>query len=235
MKLLPNILLLALFAFGLASCADNNSNAESAETSEEKEAAEASTSASNYTIDTDRSIIRWQGYKPTGQHHGTVNFQSGNLSVQNNMIESGKATFDMTSITVKDENMSEDNRTKLQRHLKGEIEGQEDDFFNINQYPTANFEITNVSNIENDEGGAVMVSGNLTIKDVTKEISFKTNVNLMENDELRAETDWFKVDRTRWNINFKSKSIFDDLKNDFINDEIGLKIEVTAQKEALDM
>lgn len=230
MKGLPNLLLIVLFAFGIASCADNNSTAESAETSGKQEAAEASTSATNYAIDTDRSIIRWQGYKPTGQHHGTVNLQSGNLAVQNAMIQSGKATFDMTSITVKDEDMSEDNRAKLQRHLKGEIEGKEDDFFNINKYPTAHFEITNVSNIENDESGAVMISGNLTIKEVTKELTFKAQVNLLDNDELKAETDWFKVDRTRWNINFKSKSIFDDLKNSFIHDEIGLKIEVTAQK-----
>jgi hypothetical protein len=47
---------------------------------------------------------------------------------------------------------------------------------------------------------------------------------------MTLSTDSFKINRTEWNINYASKSIFDDLKDKFVNDDIELKVNVTATK-----
>ncbi len=37
--------------------------------------------------------------------------------------------------------------------------------------------------------------------------------------------------RTHWNVNYASKSIFDDLKDKFVNDEIELVVKLKATKQ----
>jgi hypothetical protein len=45
---------------------------------------------------------------------------------------------------------------------------------------------------------------------------------------LRSET--FTIDRSKWNIKYKSKSFFDDLGDSFIDDEIELTVNLVANK-----
>jgi hypothetical protein len=54
----------------------------------------------------------------------------------------------------------------------------------------------------------------------------------MDDDSFTASSNLFKFDRTRWGINFMSKSVVDDVKDGIIYDEIGLSIKLVAEKEA---
>lgn len=131
----------------------------------------------------------------------------------------------MTSITVED--MTGSDKEDLEMHLKGTAEGKEDHFFDVNNYPEANFEITEV----NVEKPAHKVNGNLTIKGETKNISFP--VDLSFNDQkktIKLSANDITIDRTEWGINFMSKSIMDNVKDKFINDEIKIKFVLKADQ-----
>src|SRR5690554_7290945 len=45
-------------------------------------ASEASEMAQEYIVDTANSVIKWEGSKPTGTHHGTILLSEGSFSVQ---------------------------------------------------------------------------------------------------------------------------------------------------------
>lgn len=222
-KRVLNFVLIAGVTLGSVAC--KNDKANPVEPGEAKEAAVASEEAMTYQIDTTASTIKWRGTKPTGEHRGTINIQDGTLMATNEKITSGQVTIDMESIQVTDEGMPEDKRNNLENHLKGTVEGKETDFFNVKKYPTATFEITGVS----EENGQKMLQGNLTIKDSTKNIQFPVSTNIQE-DELTLESETFTIDRTDWGVNYGSKSVFDNLGDNFISDEMELTISVTAKK-----
>jgi polyisoprenoid-binding protein YceI len=71
------------------------------------------------------------------------------------------------------------------------------------------------------------VKGDLTIKGITKSIEFPVILSQTETGvELVGET--FKIDRTEFNIQYKSQKFFDDLKDKFINDEFEISFKVIA-------
>jgi len=141
-------------------------------------------------------------------------------------LQSGTFLIDMNSIVSLDLEEG-DMKTNLENHLKGTVEGKEGDFFNVTQFPTGAFEVTGVS----DEGDKAMLSGNLTLKGVKQNITFPVAV-ANEGDMLTITSEAFTIDRTKWGVNFGSKTVFDNLGDKFINDEIELKINVVAYKKA---
>lgn len=208
---------------GSVACKNENNN--EVEALEAQEAAVATTEAVPFEIDTTTSTIEWRGTKPTGEHIGIIDIQDGTIMATNENITSGKVTIDMNSISVLDEGMDDKDRKSLEDHLKGTAEGKETDFFNVQEYPTATFEITGVS----EANGQKMLQGNLTIKDETKNIEFPVTTSISEN-EVTLESDTFIIDRTDWGVNYGSKSVFDNLGDNFISDEMELKISVTATR-----
>ena len=127
--------------------------------------------------------------------------------------------------SINDEDLEGEKKENLEAHLKGTVEGKEGDFFNVNKYPTASFELTGMEAM----GDHTMVQGNLTIKDKTNHIEFPANVN-MDVDKVMIESKPFTIDRTQWNVNYGSKSVFDNLGDKFINDDIELTISLVAEK-----
>lgn len=222
-KRVLNLVLVAGLTFGSVSCKNDKSN--TVEPGEAREAAVASEEAMTYEIDTTASTIEWRGTKPTGEHRGTIDIREGRLMATNEKITSGQVTIDMESIAVTDEGMEEKDRTSLENHLKGTVEGKETDFFDVKKHPTATFEITGVT----EENGQKMLQGNLTLKDSTKNIQFPVRTEIGE-EELTLESETFTIDRTDWGVNYGSKSVFDNLGDNFISDEMELKIKVTAKK-----
>ena len=209
------ITVLAFLALGVISCKNNETKAEVLL----DEAAEASDMATSYKIDTNKSVIRWEGSKPTATHHGTVKLSSGTLLGHDGKIEAGDFTIDMT--TISDEDLEGDNKEMLEAHLKGTAEGKEGDFFNTKEYPNGKFELTGVENN--------MVKGNLTIKDQTHAVEFPARVNVSD-DKLTLESEAFELNRTKWGVNFLSKSIFPNLGEKFISDTMKLTIYIVAKK-----
>ena len=116
-------------------------------------------------------------------------------------------------------------KDKLEAHLKGTVEGKEGDFFNVAKFPTAAFEVTG----SEDADGKTNLSGNLTLKGVKNNITFPVSV-VTEGDVLTITSETFTLDRTKWGVNYGSKTIFDNLGDKFVNDEMEMKITVKAKK-----
>lgn len=219
-KLLLNTAMVAFIATGLISCKDKGADAT---TSEVKEVAQTSAAAVTYTVDTDASQILWKGSKPLKTHHGTISLKEGQVAVKDNKIESGNFTIDMHTIT--DLDLEGKMKTNLENHLKGTVEGKEVDFFNVTKYPVSTFELTGMTEKE----GKTMISGNLTIKDKTNNIEFPATVTVdAENVNIKSEP--FVLDRTLWGVNFGSKTIFTDIGDKFISDEMEITIDVKAKR-----
>ena len=209
------ITLMAFITVGAFSCKNNEKEAETSM----EEAAEATEMATEYTVDTDASTIMWEGSKPTGDHNGTIKLSSGTVHLNNGNVEAGEFVIDMN--TINDEDLEGDDKASLEAHLKGTVEGKEGDFFNVKEYPTAKFEMTGIENN--------VVKGNLTIKDKTNAIEFPATIT-MEGDKMMLKSETFEIDRTKWDVNYGSKSIFPNLGDKFINDAMKITVSLVANK-----
>jgi polyisoprenoid-binding protein YceI len=181
-----------------------------------------------FSIDEANSIVEWKGTKPSGEHIGSLKIKEGNILVKDNAIVGGKFSMDMTSI-VNDDLTDAEWNGKLVDHLKSP------DFFNTTEFPEAIFEISEVktydgSSLEGTDLPTHWISGNLTIKGISKNITFPAVVS-MDNKRFSATTPQFNIDRTEWNIQYQSRKFFDNLKDKFIYDEIGLRISITGELE----
>ncbi|RMZ50423.1 YceI family protein [Flavobacteriaceae bacterium PRS1] len=204
--------LLIIVATGIAIVGCKN-KAEEVTTTNTETAMLAEYDDVTYTVNVDESTIEWQGFKPTGSHKGTINIETGTFTTNDGKIQSGSFVIDMSSIKE-----SEDN-ARLEGHLKSA------DFFDIEKFPTAGFKISGLVS----KDGNTMLSGNLTIKDTTNNVTFPVTV-VLEDDTLTLSSEVFTIDRSKWNVRYGSKSFFDNLKDKFINDDIELKIVIKAKK-----
>lgn len=226
MKTTIKILFLAGIVATFAACASGGvkTEATAAKTSGE------TTYDEIYTVNTNESELGWQGWKPTGTHNGTVNITDGELMVNNGQVVGGNFTIAMSSITVSDIEDPEYN-AKLKGHLTSA------DFFEVETFPTATFDITGIKAVDENaidlskEKGDIIpnyaITGNLTMKDISKSITFNAIIKMAEN-QISAQTNQFFIDRTDWNVQYGSKKFFSDLKDKFINDEMGITINLIA-------
>jgi polyisoprenoid-binding protein YceI len=178
----------------------------------------AAIKASVYKVDAAQSKLTWLAKKVTGEHTGAINVSTGALNVDNNVLKGGSFELDTKTITVTDITDAESN-AKLLGHLKS------DDFFAVDKFDKAKFVITSATT---KGGGVYQIKGNLTIKGITNEVSFPANVKI-DNSKLLA-TAKIIVDRTKFDIKFRSKSFFENLGDKTIYDDFELNIQLTANK-----
>lgn len=171
------------------------------------------TGTKKYDVNTSESVINWKGFKPTGEHYGTLAIKSGSFQVNNGKLIGGKFVIDMESMKVTDIPVTEEGNAKLLGHLKNA------DFFDVSNHKEASFEILSVNGNE--------VNGILTIKGISKAIKFNASVNSKEG-KVQFVSEKFNFNRTDYGIKYKSKSFFDNLKDKFINDEIEISFDVKA-------
>lgn len=158
--------------------------------------------AQKVEVDTEKSQIEWIGKKIGGQHEGTIQLKSGYFDLTDDKIVSGNFVVDMTTITCTDFT-DEGYNQKLIGHLKS------DDFFGVEQYPTATFVVTTSTRFSN---GKATVSGNITIKGKTENISFVVE---RKGKEYSSRID---IDRSKFDVRYGSNSFFDNLGNKAIDD-----------------
>lgn len=173
-------------------------------------------------VDAKKSKMEWFAEKVTGKHNGTIDIASGEVKLSGNDIKSGKFNIDMNTITNTD--MQGEYQKKLEGHLKSE------DFFSVEKFPTATFEITSATrNLTAKAGEAnYTIKGNLTIKGITQEISFPATVTTTK-ESLTAVGE-ATVDRSKFNVRYGSKSFFADLGDKVIYDEFKVKLNIVATK-----
>ena len=216
---MKKIIAITMFlSIGFTACKTDKPKNEEA-TAEKEEVVGAGIENGTYTVNPEASTLNWKGFKPTGSHYGTVALKEGSFTVENGSLSSGKFTFDMNSIIDLDMPADDEYNGKLVGHLKSS------DFFDVENFPLSMFEITEVAKAES----GYAVKGNLTIKNTTKPVEFVAALSTSENGVvLKAET--FKIDRTEFDIKYKSTKFFDNLKDKFINDEFEVSFEVKASK-----
>ncbi len=183
----------------------------------------SNTISGNFNTDS-LAVIKWTGNKITGSHNGTIAIKEGLFDVTEGKLTGGHFELDMNSITVLD--LEGEDKMKLEGHLKGSGDKvAQDHFFNTTQFPTGSFKINSVV----EENGAAKIKGDLTLKGITNAIEFPATITVTETD-LRLKSAIFKIDRTKWGVNYNSKSVFENIGDKVINDEIDLEIDIVAKK-----
>ncbi len=206
-------LLVTVLAFSVISCKEDKSK--KVETHHEKPVEKVATSGEFKVLN---SKMTWKGFKATSSHNGEITIKEGKLYVKDNKLVGGEFEIDMNSITNSDIAKDDPYNKKLVDHLKNA------DFFDVQKYPKATFEITNVS--VKDE--ISIIEGNLTIKGITKNISFPASV-LVEKSGVTLLSDKIKIDRTDFGIKYKSGKFFKNLKDKLINDIFEVSFKIAAK------
>jgi polyisoprenoid-binding protein YceI len=233
MKFLNYLSSAALVLFSLSSCT-SSPDSDQAQTSEAREVSEA-TGDKTLNIDTQYSTVEWIGTKVSGYHVGSVKVKDGEIRLKDGQITGGHFVMDMQSLAVTGpEGSKEESNQKLLGHLKSE------DFFLVERYPDATFEITEVRTYdgaaikEDDDPRQVEISkyrvtnpthivgGNLTIRETTKHIEFPAHITINENTaEAKAK---FNINRKEWDIAYPGAP------DDLIRDDVHLGIALRARE-----
>lgn len=213
-----HFLILTSFAIFTCTACDNVAKGTKVQATTATET--TTTAALNFKIDPAASTLKWEGTKPTGKHTGTVALKEGALAAENGMLAGGMFTIDMNAINCTDLT-EKDGKADLEMHLKSV------DFFDSAKFGTAKFEITKVSATDGKPNATI--TGNLTLKDVTKSITFQATVS-EENGVLKADAMPFVFNRTDFGIKTGSKSLASTAKDKIIGDDIGLTIHLEAKK-----
>lgn len=144
------------------------------------------------------SKIKWTGEKATGIHWGYLRFESGELTFENQNLKEGYFVVDMNSLEVKDTN-----NEKLLTKIKS------DDFFDVENFPTARLDFKSIDNLGK---GEYKITGTFTIKGKSNDLSFKLIVK-----EREART-VFKFNRQEFGVRMKNPVkdavVYDNIKMD---------------------
>ncbi|NNF22771.1 MAG: YceI family protein [Saprospiraceae bacterium] len=173
-----------------------------------------------FSVNVEESNITWVGKKITYDHTGTIKISSGSLDITGDKLAGGSFTIDMNSMINLDLEDAEKNG-QLLGHLKSA------DFFNVSEFPTAKMVITSAK-MKKAEGSNYEVTGDLTIKGITKPVTFPAMVNI-DKDIVTANAT-IVFDRSEYDVRYGSGSFFDDLGDKVIYDDIELGVELIANK-----
>jgi polyisoprenoid-binding protein YceI len=168
-------------------------------------------------IDTKESVVTWRGYNLNGLNTqtGYVYISKGELMIENGELMGGTVEVDMN--TIEDKKHGRDN--KLVNHLK------DADFFEVEKFPFSTIVITKVASI-NDKNKKV--TGNLTIKGITHPVTFPVRMEVK--DGIVKADSKLVIDRTRWNVRYKSGKFYDNLANQTMSDSIEFDMKIVAKK-----
>ncbi len=170
-----------------------------------------------YNVDINESNIVWVGKKVTGGHTGNISIAKGNLEMEEGKLVGGYFEIDMASMTCSDLNGKI--ADKLLGHLKS------DDFFGVANHATSTLTITKA--LWQGEN-TYKITGDLTIKGITKEIRFPATVQ-EENGVITAKAE-IVVDRAEYDIRYGSGSFFDNLGDKTIYDDFELTVQLVAKQ-----
>lgn len=178
-----------------------------------------------FVLDTVNSYVRFTGHGVGKNHPGTFKLSYGRVMATDDKVTGGTFIMDITSIDMEQEGELIDK--KLRPHL---LSG---DFFDAEKFGTSKFEITAVEPYKAKEGGQSLVdganftvSGNLQIRDVTKNISFPARID-RDGDRLETKAN-FDIDRREWKINYGNDKTLGD---QFISETVNIELHLRALKE----
>lgn len=219
-KFLPQLAIAGLL-LSTTAC-DNAPKGDQATITDEQQA--ASGDGLTFTVDSNDSKIRFTGHGVGKNHPGRFKVTNGTVTVQDNRITGGSFDINIKSLDLEEEGDMFDQ--KLRPHL---LSG---DFFDAEKFGTSKFEITSVEPYEkngNDtsivEGANFLVSGNLTIRGETKNITFPARIE-MDDNTLNGKAN-FDIDRTQWKMNYGNDKTLGDK---FISETVNIELDLEAQR-----
>jgi len=159
-----------------------------------------------------QSRITWIGRKVTGSHDGTIDLKDGELILSNGNLAGGSFIADTTSIKVLDIADPATNE-QMTGHLASE------DFFSIQKYPEAKLDIISVKEKQ--------VDANLTIRGITHRVNFEALIET--NETFLTASARVVIDRTKYEMKFRSGNFFQNLGDTLIYNDFDLIITLTAK------
>jgi polyisoprenoid-binding protein YceI len=211
---------LLVLSVGLAACSETGREVETGEA--QKVETTTTETTVNYTTVKKGSSMDWRAAHFGGAEprFGKIFLSKAKISVTDGKVSNAVAVFDMSTFTV--ENFKDEEQiAKLSGHLQSE------DFFNIAKYPISIFELTKLESTEGDFNSSV--TGNLTILDSTKSITFMANVNVSESEVSIASED-FAVDRRDWGLVYNVEGSEGVPVEYIVANDIGFTINITLTK-----
>jgi polyisoprenoid-binding protein YceI len=171
----------------------------------------------NFKIVSANSQIDWTGRKVTGAHNGTIGIKEGNFILNDGKINGGNIVINTSTIKILDIT-DPDTNAQFAGHLAS------DDFFSIEKFSTASFDILSVKEVSDS---IYYLEGNLTIKDITHLVGFEASVDNNKNQiKLSGK---LVIDRTKYDIRFRSGNFFKDLGDTLIYNDFDLDFTITAE------
>lgn len=151
------------------------------------------------------SKIAWVGSKVTGKHEGGFKDLRGTIAVDPAAPEKGKVdvTIDTTSLYTDND--------RLVGHLKTA------DFFDVEHHPKATFTSTEVKK----SGELWTITGNLTLRGVTKSVTFPAKVRFAD-DAVDVDAE-FAINRKDFGMEYKGKA------DDLIRDDVAIELTIRSK------
>lgn len=160
----------------------------------------------DYVLDETGSAVTFLGSKVTGKHEGRFEHFRGSVQLLDGDITKGtvRVTVDVASVAT--------DVDKLSAHLRSA------DFLDAERFPEATFASTRVQR----QGDGYLVSGDLTLRGVTRSIAFPAII-----EASRAEVKVsaaLVISRSEFGITYPGKA------NDLIKDEVTIRLAVKARR-----
>ena len=171
----------------------------------------------NFKIVNSQSSVNWIGKKVTGAHDGTIAIKEGNFIFNSGELTAGNVVIDTTSIIILDVTDPATN-AQFAGHLAS------DDFFSVEKFPVASLEITKATQ---QSANNYDIEGNLTIKGITHPIAFNLETNINQN--ILKASGKILIDRTKYDMKFRSGNFFTNLGDTLIYNEFELNVNIIAE------
>jgi polyisoprenoid-binding protein YceI len=214
-------MILTACTLSLVACSDAPKG-DNATITDKQQTADAS--GQSFVVDTATSRLRFTGHGVGKNHPGIFKLSDGTVSVANDQISGGSFVINIKSMELEEKGGMFDD--KLRPHLMS------GDFFDADKFGTAKFEITKVEPYNTNssdtsvvKGANFRVSGNLTLKEVTKNITFPARIDL-DGNTLKAKGN-FDIDRRQWNMNYGNDKTLGDK---FISEKVNIELDLQAKK-----
>lgn len=173
--------------------------------------APAKAAGTELKIDQSASKIQALGAKITATHPIDFKDIDGSVTVDGDTVTAVAFTVQMATL--------ESDHPKLTAHLKNE------DFFDVEKFPTSTFKSVEITSGSKSEGDWThTVTGDFTIHGKTKRVSFPAKITVA-GDKVEASTE-FVLDRKDFDVVYKGKP------DDLIQDNVRMTISFSAPRSA---
>jgi rhodanese-related sulfurtransferase/polyisoprenoid-binding protein YceI len=177
-----------------------------------------------YELDKEKSVIHWSGRNGKYRHIGNIAVKEGELEIKDGKLKKGKIVLDMNNL-INTDLTDQTWNSVLISHLKSS------DFFDVEKFPQASFEITGSDFLQNSKVGTsnYVLKGDLNIKGNSNSVEFPAMIVPMEDGEINGQAH-FDFDRTLWNVRYGSEKFFRKLGMHLVNDVVSLDMFLVAKK-----